>query len=87
MVSSGFAPDRLRSFIERIERLEQEKQDLAADIREVYSEAKGIGFDPKIMRQVVRLRKLDDNDRRELEMVLDTYMHALGMTATPVAAE
>ena len=87
MVSSGFAPDRLRSFIERIERLEQEKQDLAADIREVYSEAKGIGFDPKIMRQVVRLRKLDDNDRRELEMVLDTYMHALGMSATPVAAE
>ena len=87
MVSSSFAPDRLRIFIERIERLEQEKQDLAADIREVYSEAKGIGFDPKIMRQVVRLRKLDDNDRRELEMVLDTYMHALGMTATPVAAE
>ncbi len=87
MADGGFAPDRLRSFIERIERLEQEKQDLAADIREVYSEAKGVGFDPKIMRQVVRLRKLDDNDRRELEMVLDTYMHALGMTATPVAAE
>ncbi len=87
MVDGGFAPDRLRSFIERIERLEQEKQDLAADIREVYSEAKGVGFDPKIMRHVVRLRKLDDNDRRELEMVLDTYMHALGMTATPVAAE
>ncbi len=87
MANGGFAPDRLRSFIERIERLEQEKQDLAADIREVYSEAKGVGFDPKIMRHVVRLRKLDDNDRRELEMVLDTYMHALGMTATPVAAE
>ncbi len=87
MANGGFAPDRLRSFIERIERLEQEKQDLAADIREVYSEAKGVGFDPKIMRQVVRLRKLDDNDRRELEMVLDTYMHALGMTATPIAAE
>ncbi len=87
MADGGFAPDRLRSFIERIERLEQEKQDLAADIREVYSEAKGVGFDPKIMRHVVRLRKLDDNDRRELEMVLDTYMHALGMTATPVAAE
>ena len=87
MVDGGFAPDRLRSFIERIERLDQEKQDLAADIREVYSEAKGVGFDPKIMRQVVRLRKLNDNDRRELEMVLDTYMHALGMSATPVAAE
>ena len=87
MADGGFAPDRLRSFIERIERLEQEKQDLAADIREVYSEAKGVGFDPKIMRRVVRLRKLDDNDRRELEMVLDTYMHALGMTATPIPAE
>ena len=87
MADGGFAPDRLRSFIERIERLEQEKQELAADIREVYSEAKGVGFDPKIMRQVVRLRKMDDQDRREQEMVLDTYMHALGMTAAPVAAE
>jgi uncharacterized protein (UPF0335 family) len=87
MADGGFAPDRLRSFIERIERLEQEKQDLAADIREVYSEAKGVGFDPKIMRHVVRLRKMEDNDRREHEMVLDTYMHALGMAATPVAAE
>ncbi len=87
MADGGFAPDRLRSFIERIERLEQEKQDLAADIREVYSEAKGVGFDPKIMRHVVRLRKMDDTDRREHEMVLDTYMHALGMAATPVAAE
>ncbi len=88
MADGGFAPDRLRSFIERIERLEQEKQDLAADIREVYSEAKGVGFDPKIMRAVIRLRKLDDNDRREQEMVLDTYMHALGMAAAaPVAAE
>ena len=87
MANGGFAPDRLRSFIERIERLEQEKQDLAADIREVYSEAKGVGFDPKIMRHVVRLRKMDDQDRREHEMVLDTYMHALGMAATPVAAE
>ncbi len=87
MADGGFAPDRLRSFIERIERLEQEKQELAADIREVYSEAKGVGFDPKIMRHVVRLRKMDDQDRRAHEMVLDTYMHALGMAATPVAAE
>jgi uncharacterized protein (UPF0335 family) len=87
MAEGTFAADRLRSFIERIERLEQEKQDLAADIREVYSEAKGVGFDPKVMRQVVRLRKMDDNDRRELEMVIDTYLHALGMTATPAAAE
>ncbi len=87
MADGGFAPDRLRSFIERIERLEHEKQELAADIREVYSEAKGVGFDPKIMRHVVRLRKMDDHDRRAHEMVLDTYMHALGMTAAPVAAE
>ena len=87
MADGGFAPDRLRSFIERIERLEEEKQALTADIREVYSEAKGVGFDPKIMRQVVRLRKMEDNDRREMDMVLDTYMHALGMLATPVAAE
>ncbi len=87
MADGGFAPDRLRSFIERVERLEEEKQALAADIREVYSEAKGVGFDPKIMRHVVRLRKMDDQDRRAHEMVLDTYMHALGMTATPVAAE
>ena len=87
MADGGFAQDRLRSFIERIERLEQEKASLMADIREVYSEAKGTGFDPKIMRKVVRLRKLEDSDRREEEMLLDTYLHALGMLETPLAAE
>lgn len=87
MADGGFAQDRLRSFIERIERLEEEKAGLAADIREVYAEAKGSGFDPKVMRQVVRLRKLDDVDRREQEMVLDTYLHALGMADAPMAAE
>lgn len=84
----GVAVDRLRAFVERIERLEEEKVATAADIREVYSEAKGVGFDAKIMRQVVRLRKMDPGDRQEQELVLETYMHALGMAvAPPVAAE
>ena len=73
------AVDQLRSFVERVERLEEEKAALAADIREVYSEAKGTGFDTKIMRQVVRLRKLDRADFQEREAVLDLYMTALGM--------
>ena len=73
------AADRLRSFVERIERLEEEKAALAADIREVYSEAKGSGFDVKTLRQVVRLRKLDQADRREQEELLTVYMSALGM--------
>lgn len=76
----GIAGDRLRSFIERIERLEDERRALGEDIREVYSEAKGAGFDAKIMRQVVRIRKLDQNERDEQEALLETYMAALGMT-------
>ena len=80
MTKSGFAKDHLRSFIERIERLEEEKAALAADIREVYSEAKGTGFDVKIMRQVVRLRKLDKADFQEQEAKLDLYKRALNMT-------
>lgn len=83
MAEPTLAAERLRSFVERIERLEEERTGITADIREVYSEAKGAGFDPKIMRQVVRLRKLDDNDRQEQEHVLDTYMHALGMAPPP----
>lgn len=79
MTKSGFAKEHLRSFIDRIERLEEEKAALTADIREVYSEAKGQGFDTKIMRQVVRIRKLDTADRREQEAVLDLYLSALGM--------
>ena len=70
---------QLRSFIERIERLEEEKAALAADVREVYAEAKANGYDPKIMRQVVRIRKMDGNERAEQEALLDTYMAALGM--------
>ena len=79
MAKSGFAAGQLRSLIERIERLEEEKAALTSDIREVYSEAKGNGFDAKIMRQVVRMRKLDKADRQEMEAVLDLYLSALGM--------
>jgi uncharacterized protein (UPF0335 family) len=75
----GIAAKRLRSFIERIERLEEEKAALAADIREVYAEAKGDGFDAKTMRQIVRLRKLDSADRAEQEALLDLYKAALGL--------
>lgn len=77
--AGGIAADRLKSFIERIERLEEEKAALAADIKEVYSEAKAAGFDAKIMRQVVRLRKMDSSDRQEQEALLDVYKHAIGL--------
>ena len=76
---AGVAGDRLRAFIERIERLEEEKAALSEDIKEVYSEAKGTGFDVKIMRQIIRLRKMEDSDRSEMEEVLDVYKRALGM--------
>jgi uncharacterized protein (UPF0335 family) len=76
----GIAAQRLRSFIERVERLEEEKAALAADIREVYAEAKGDGFDVKTMRQIVRLRKLDSSDRAEQEALLDLYKTALGLS-------
>ncbi len=76
----GIAAQRLRSFIERVERLEEEKAALAADIREVYAEAKGDGFDVKTLRQIVRLRKLDSSDRAEQEALLDLYKTALGLS-------
>src|SRR5438876_7783385 len=75
----GIAGERLRSFIERIERLEEEKRTLAADIKEVYSEAKGNGFDAKIMRQLIRLRRMDKDDLDEQESLLDVYKRALSM--------
>ena len=75
----GIAGDRLQSFVERIERLEEEKTALSEDLKEVYSEAKSAGFDIKIMRQVIRLRKLNTSDRREQEELLDLYKNALGM--------
>lgn len=70
---------RLKSIIERVERLEEEKSALAEDIKEVYGEAKATGFDPKIIRKVIRLRKLDLEKRREEEMLLETYKAAIGM--------
>ncbi len=75
----GVAGERLRSFIQRIERLEEEKKTISDDIREVYAEAKSNGFDPKIMRQVIRLRKMEAADRQEQEALLETYLAALGM--------
>jgi uncharacterized protein (UPF0335 family) len=77
--SGGIAADRLRSFLERIERLEEEKAGLTADIREVYAEAKGSGFDSKVMRQIVRLRKMDSADRQEQEALLEVYRRAVGL--------
>ena len=71
---------KLNQFIERIERLESEKADLASDIREVFAEAKGQGFDVKVMRQVLKLRKMDPADRAETEFLRDEYKKLLGMT-------
>jgi len=74
-----FAKDQLKAFVERVERLEEEKKAIADDIRDVYAEAKGNGFDVKTLRVVVRLRKQDVNERKEQEAILETYLHALGM--------
>ena len=76
-----FAKDHLKAFVERVERLEEEKKTLSDDIRDVYAEAKSNGFDVKALRQVVRLRKQDADERKEHEAILETYMHALGMLA------
>lgn len=72
--------DRLRLLIERIERLEEEKKGLAEDIRDVYGEAKAVGYDPKIMRQIVRLRKMTPDDRSEMETLLEVYKAGVGLT-------
>ncbi len=77
--ASQFAKDQLKSIIERVERMEEEKKTIADDIREIYSEAKGNGFDVKALRTIVRMRKQDPNDRQEAETILETYMQALGM--------
>lgn len=77
--NANASDDRLRLLIERIERLEEEKKGIADDIRDVYAEAKAVGYDPKIMRQIVRLRKMKPDDRSEQEMVLEAYKAALGM--------
>ena len=75
----GIQGDRLKSFIERIERLDEEKAALTADIKDVFAEAKGTGFDIKIMRQIIKLRKMDRADVQEQETLLDLYKRALGM--------
>ena len=77
--AGGIAADRLRSIVDRIERLEEERKALGGDIRDIYAEAKGHGFDTKIMRQIVRLRKMDKADRQEQETLLDLYKQALGL--------
>ena len=81
MSNKGVAGERLRSFVERIEKLEEEKAGLGADIREVYEEAKGAGFDTKIIRMVVKERKMNAEARQEQQALLDVYRHALGMLA------
>ena len=79
MSEATVSDEQLRLFIERIERLEEEKKGIADDIRDVYLESKSQGYDPKIMRQIVRLRKMPVHDRREMEAILDVYKSALGI--------
>jgi uncharacterized protein (UPF0335 family) len=78
-MSEAIAADELRLLIERIERLEEEKKAMADDIRDVYSEAKSRGYDAKIMRQIVRLRKMETHDRQEMDAILETYRSALNL--------
>ena len=77
----GVASEQLKSFIERIERLEEERRTLSGDIKEVYAEAKGTGFEPKIMRQIIKIRKMDKEEVDEEESLLDLYKRALGMSS------
>ena len=79
--ATRFAKDHLKAFVERVERLEEEKKAIADDIRDVFAEAKANGFDVKALRAVIKLRKQDADERREQEAILETYMHALGMLA------
>ncbi len=79
MSDGNIAADQLRLFIERIERLEEEKKGISDDVKDVYLEAKANGYDGKIMRQIVRLRKMQPHDRQEMEAILQTYLAALGM--------
>ena len=78
-MTDAVAQDQIKAFIERIERLEEEKSAIAGDIKEVYAEAKGNGFDTKVLRKVISLRKQDQNERMEMQALLDLYMEALGM--------
>ena len=82
-MSGGVAAGQIKSIIERVERLEEEKAALAGDIREVYAEAKSNGYDVKILRKIVAIRKQDSAQVQEMEDILDLYLHALGMTDEP----
>ena len=86
MSDTTFAREQLKTIVERIERLEEEKKSIAEDIRDVFGEAKANGFDTKVLRQVIRLRKQDLAERQEQETVLDLYLHALGMIPEPAKA-
>lgn len=79
MSDGNVSEEQLRLFIERIERLEEEKKGVGDDISDTYSEAKAVGFDTKIMRQIIRLRKMEPHDRQEMEALLDVYKSALGL--------
>lgn len=76
----GLSAEHLKQFIERLERLDEEKKNISADMKEVFAEAKGAGFDTKVMRQILKIRKMDDTEREEFEYLIDTYKSALGMT-------
>ena len=77
--ATKFAKDQLKAIIERVERLEEEKKTISDDIRDVYAEAKGNGYDVKALRTIIRMRKQDANERAEQETILETYLQALGM--------
>ena len=79
MAKEGVTGAQLKSIIERIERLEEERRELGADVREIYAEAKGNGYEPKIIRMIVRLRRMSQNDRAEQDALLDTYKSAIGI--------
>ena len=77
--ATRFAKDQLKAFVERVEKLEEEKKAISDDLRDVFAESKASGFDVKALRAIIRLRKLDANEREEQDAILATYMHALGM--------
>ena len=85
--SDSVAQDQIKAFIERIERLEEEKASIAGDIKEVYAEAKGNGFDTKVLRKIIQIRRQDHNQRMEIEALLELYMTALGMASAPSETE
>jgi uncharacterized protein (UPF0335 family) len=79
MSETNSTEDRLRLLIERVERLEEEKKGISDDIRDVYNEAKAVGYDVKVMKVIVKLRRMQPDDRREMDMIVDTYKNALGL--------